>query len=98
MRKLRDGLRGGEALTPMAETNSCDLLWLVGQRLQSVSVTAESWWSFHFDEHCSISTYGPWRLIEEGRIRVTSEDHGHPFGLPAPVDAVERVATSSGRP
>lgn len=32
-----------------------------------------------------------WRLIESGRIRRTSEDDGHQFGLPAPVDAAAEV-------
>ncbi len=32
-----------------------------------------------------------WRLIENGRIRLTSEDDGHQFGLPSPVDAVLEV-------
>ena len=31
-----------------------------------------------------------WRIVTRGRVALTSEDHGHQFGLPAPVDAVAR--------
>jgi hypothetical protein len=36
-------------------------------------------------------TEGPWRLIRDGRVEVTSEDDGQKFGLPAPVDATAIV-------
>jgi hypothetical protein len=32
-----------------------------------------------------------WRLTEAGRIRFTSRDDGHQFGLPAPVNAAEEA-------
>jgi hypothetical protein len=35
-----------------------------------------------------------WRIIERGRLARTSSDHGHQFGLPAPVDAA-REATAA---
>jgi hypothetical protein len=38
------------------------------------------------------------RLIERGRLRLTSEDHGHQYGLPAPLDAyVEAEVILRGR-
>jgi hypothetical protein len=70
---------------------------LVGLRLRSVEATGPVW-SFVFAEDISILDVAPWRLLDGERIIVTSEDHGHPFGLPAPVDAVERVlAVVSGK-
>jgi hypothetical protein len=42
-----------------------------------------------------IITESPWRFITAERVFVTSEDHGHPFGLPAPVDAAARVMSST---
>lgn len=42
---------------------------------------------FHFTSGDRAQTEGPWRLIRDGRVEVTSEDHGQKFGLPAPVDA-----------
>ncbi len=63
---------------------------LVGMRLRSVEVNGPVW-SFVFDDDISILDVAPWRLLDGERIVVTSEDHEHPFGLPVPVDAVERV-------
>jgi|ERR671918_467730 hypothetical protein len=34
-----------------------------------------------------------WRVIADGRIRLTSRDHGQQFGLPAPVDACADALT-----
>jgi hypothetical protein len=48
-------------------------------------------WFFMFTEGVSVATESPWRLINEGRIVVTSEDDGHQFGLPQPVDAASNV-------
>jgi hypothetical protein len=65
-----------------------ELAWLVGRtvtRIEKVDYT----WFFKFDDDSSIATEGSWRLISVSRIAVTSEDHGHPFGLPAPVDAAQ---------
>jgi uncharacterized protein DUF6188 len=64
---------------------SVDLSWLVGRRCDAVHRDEFSW-SFVFDAG-AVTTPSLWRLIESGRIRVTSEDHGHQFGLPAPLDA-----------
>ena len=44
-------------------------------------------WVFAFSGGVLLVVSCLWRLIEEGRIRLTSSDDGHQFGLPAPVDA-----------
>jgi hypothetical protein len=44
-------------------------------------------WLFKFDTGCSIAIESLWRLVSDRSIEVTSQDHGHQFGLPAPVDA-----------
>ncbi len=48
-------------------------------------------WVLELDHDTQIVVGCIWRLIEAGRIRWTSEDHGHKFGLPAPVDAAAEV-------
>jgi len=48
-------------------------------------------WEFAFDGDAWISTPDLWRLLDAHRIRLTSEDHGHKFGLPAPVDAAASI-------
>lgn len=68
---------------------NADLSWLVGRRCNAVHRDEFSW-IFIFDAG-TVTVPSLWRLIEAGRIRVTSEDHGHQFGLPAPVDARAEV-------
>jgi hypothetical protein len=65
-----------------------DMTWLVGLKVAEVGKKDYTWF-FTFDDHSTICTESPWRLITEEGIRVTSEDHGQKFGLPAPVDAAD---------
>ncbi len=67
-----------------------DMTWLVGRRVNEVEKKDYSWF-FRLDDGSSIATESPWRLITADGIAVTSEDHGHQFGLPAPVDAAQVV-------
>ena len=48
-------------------------------------------WIFRFEDPLFIITEGQWRLISQGRIVVSGDDHGQQFGLPAPVDATDIV-------
>ena len=67
-----------------------ELAWLVGRRF--IALTRREYdWVFAFDEDVSMTVACLWRLIESGRIRVTSEDDGHPFDLPTPVDSAAEV-------
>src|SRR5262245_6844129 len=73
---------------------SADLSWLVGRRCTRIQCDEFSW-TFAFDSG-ELRTPCLWRLVESGRIRVTSEDHGHQFGLPAPLDARHSAESSLG--
>jgi hypothetical protein len=72
-----------------------DATELVGQFLSSIENRDYSWF-FMFSGGDQVSTESPWRLVTCSGIYVTSEDHGHQFGLPAPVDATERVRRTLG--
>ena len=63
-----------------------DLDFLKLHQLTAV-VRREYDWVFTFSEGVSLVASCLWRLTEAGRIRLTSSDDGHQFGLPAPVDA-----------
>jgi hypothetical protein len=63
---------------------------LVGRTLKEVEKKDSSWF-FVLDDG-SIATESPWRLTTAEGIVVTSEDDGHPFGLPAPVNAADSVS------
>lgn len=67
-----------------------ELACLVGHRFESL-IRREYDWLFIFDMDAQIVVTCLWRLVESGRIRFTSEDDGHQFGLPAPVDAAVEV-------
>jgi hypothetical protein len=69
---------------------------LVGQVLSSLEKKDYSW-CFVFADEMSIVTESFWRFLTAEGIVVTSEDHGHQFGLPAPVDATERVLADVSR-
>lgn len=62
-----------------------DLSWFADRQCTAIHRDEFSW-SFIFDAGV-VTTPMLWRLIEAGRIRVTSEDDGHQFGLPEPLDA-----------
>jgi hypothetical protein len=63
---------------------------LIGNSLRSVEKRDYSWF-FVFSDEFTVVTEAPWRFITHDGIYVTSEDHGHQFGLPEPVDAAHRV-------
>ncbi|MGH7222711.1 MAG: DUF6188 family protein, partial [Gemmataceae bacterium] len=63
---------------------------LLGHRLDKV-VKQDYSWTFVFSDDLKLQVECLWRLIVSGRIQITSEDHGHQFGLPAPVDCVEEL-------
>jgi hypothetical protein len=67
-----------------------ELAWLVGHSCQSLT-RREFDWVLVFDRNAHLVIACLWRLIEAGRIRVTSSDDGHQFGLPAPMDAAAEV-------
>ena len=62
-----------------------DLDWLQQHRFQSVT-RREYDWLFVFDNSVSLVVSCLWRLIEDGRIRLTSQDEEQQFGLPTPVE------------
>src|SRR5262245_21647399 len=67
-----------------------ELAWLIGHRYQSLA--RREWdWVVEFDKDATLVVACLWRLVESGRIRITSEDDGQQFGLPAPVSAEAEV-------
>ena len=67
-----------------------DLSWMVGRTLIPVNFHEPGLWIFDVDGGL-LSVECPWRALEGGRLRRSSEDHGHPYGLPAPVDSLAYV-------
>lgn len=59
---------------------------LIGRQLTSAAKDTYSW-CFGFGDKFKLVTESAWRVLDEQRIVVSSEDHGQKFGLAAPVDA-----------
>jgi len=51
-------------------------------------------WFFRFSDNAWLRTGCLWRLLRNGRISLTSNDHGQSFGLTQPIDAVLLVTAS----
>ena len=75
--------------SPVAKKD-IDLTWMVGRAVCEVSFHEPTLWSFSFGQKVTVGVECLWRIVTRGRVALTSEDHGHQFGLPAPVDAVAR--------
>jgi hypothetical protein len=75
---------------------SFDISWLIGRAVTEVVHTEPASWRFRFDDDSEIRPACPWRLIRSGSIALTSEDHGHVFGLGVPVDAAARCQALLG--
>jgi hypothetical protein len=94
-------MEGGQFMEPYRHTtviqdrSKLDMTWLVGRIIEKCEKIDYSWF-FILDDGSSIGTESPWRLVTANGIVVASEDDGHPFGLPAPVNAVDRVTNTVG--
>jgi hypothetical protein len=67
-----------------------NISWLIGRSVAEVEFADPAFWRFRFDDGTEICPGCPWRLVRSGAIAVSSEDHGHPYGLGVPVDAAAR--------
>jgi hypothetical protein len=68
------------------------LEWLVGKRYR-LGTHREYDWVFEFDDDTNVTVSCLWRLVIDGRIRLTSQDDGQQFGLPSPVDVANELNT-----
>src|SRR5262245_47117677 len=72
-----------------------DLSWIAGHAFGQLG-RREHDWLFTFSEGVSLVVDCPWRLLAEGRIRVSSDDDGQQFGLPKPTDSAKEVTNLIG--
>jgi len=73
-----------------------DMNWMIGRRIKEMGKQDYTWF-FFFDGGGSITTESTWRLVTAEGIKVTSEDHGHQFALPSPLDAVDVIRKAIGQ-
>ncbi len=48
-------------------------------------------WFFLFADKVSATSFRFWRLVKDNKIIAVSYDHKHQFGLPKPLDLLEKV-------
>ena len=53
-------------------------------------------WGFRFEGKCWVMVSCPWRIVTTEGIAFGSEDDGHQFGLPAPVNGEAKVREIMG--
>ena len=87
-----------------------DLGWMTGRSVEAVSFHEPTLWVLQLSTGGLLSTEFTWRLSATTGLVACSGDHGHWFGLPAPVDAaglamsalagrrIVRAAIRSGAP
>ena len=63
---------------------------LIGKLFRAVQ-RRENDWVFTFSNNASVGVEASWRIIAEGRNQFGDGDHGHQFGLPAPIDGESLV-------
>ena len=68
-----------------------NLKWMIGLSIVAVEKKDYTWFFRLNDGAVIAATDSPWRLVTPKGVAITSEDHGHQFGLPSPVDAAEIV-------
>jgi len=68
-------------------SDSFDFSWMVGRTIIGVALNEPTQWSFSFGPGVGIGAECPWRLLKDGRVAISSEDHLQLYGLPAPIDA-----------
>ncbi|WP_370031806.1 hypothetical protein [Qipengyuania mesophila] len=66
---------------------------LIGRTLTARET--EGQWNLISDGEAYIHAWS-WRLVGDNHIVVASEDHEHRFGLPKPINAVEKFNTALG--
>jgi hypothetical protein len=70
-----------------------NLSWLAGQRIVAVTLEEDLSWKFLLEANASLRVGCLWRILERGKIILTSEDHNQLFGHSAPINAQERAMT-----
>ena len=77
-------------------SDTFDFSWMVGRTICSVVLNEPTQWSFSFGPGVGIGAECPWRLLKDGYVTISSEDHLQQYGLPAPLDAAAVASDTLG--
>ena len=65
---------------------------MVGRTVATVTLLEPLTWRFEFGAAERLNVECLWRIVSDGRVQLTSDDHGQLFGLQAPVDSGREAA------
>lgn len=68
-----------------------DKALFIGQEITKITLEESQDWLFEFNKGAIIRISTPWRIIDTKQIRQTSDDEGHIYGLPKPVNVAKNV-------
>jgi hypothetical protein len=90
---------GDTVNTKRINVSASDLQWMLGCSVISYSFSEPDLWVIKMSGGGMVSTQSSWRVTTPSGMVASSADHGHQFGLPAPVDAAVQAmsATSQSR-
>jgi len=70
---------------PHHSVHPFDLSWMVGRNI-NMTVSEPCYpWVFGLGDSCSIIVECPWRILLEGKVRQSSENHAMKHGVPPPM-------------
>jgi hypothetical protein len=73
-----------------------DFSWMVNRTFSEVRFGMPAVWHFCFEPNSRITAECPWRLLRNGRIAISSEDHLQRYGLSGPIDPAAVAAETIG--
>lgn len=74
------------------------LAWMIGATVTAIDFYGTNCWTIDFSNGGYVQgDPGTWRLSRASGIIASSEDHGHQFGLPAPVDSAAQAIAAIGK-
>jgi len=65
---------------------------MVGRKVE-VQFEAPLSWFFRLGDSLCISVECPWRVVANGTIAVSGDDHEQRFGLPEPIDSAQKASS-----
>lgn len=69
-----------------------DLSWLIGDTIEQVAYDGQTQdWFFSMGKQSVLRVSCLWRITSARKLLITSGDHGHWYGLAAPLDAAAKA-------
>ena len=64
-----------------------DFKWMMGRKVINISFRKPESWDFDLEGGGSLSVDCPWRILKDGHIVISNEDHMQKYGLSEPINS-----------